>query len=783
MKFTCISALMIIGFTVFADAQSITDADWGVFTKSQLPGLNGSVKSVICRDGYIYVAGDFSIAGSSLALNLAKWDGKQWSSMGNISTVSITGMCVDKSGNFYAAGYFDSIAGVKNRCITKYDGTKWVSIGAGISKVVTAVAVDENGILYAGGLFDSAAGVFVNHITRWDGNKWDSLGSGIIGFSSSYSIKALMCDGKGNLYAGGQFLSAGGVHVNNIARWDGSKWDSLGPGLPDINEVLALSCDSSGNIYAAGYGTKIKKWDGTKWSVIGTAYTGISVYVLSLACDKAGNLYAGGDFYSVDSVRLINIGKWDGTKWSPLRSGVNAWYGGDVLSITFDENGDLIAGGSFDSASGIPASNIARWNGNEWSVFGQKTGGYSGTINAISLDKDGSFFAGGSFNTLDGNKYYNIAKWDGSEWNGFGAGINGTVYALCRDSSDNLYAGGSFTKAGDEAAVSIARWDGTGWKKLGSGVAGTVYALASDDKGNIYAGGFFGSAGDSAAAGVAMWNGTKWSRLKAGMYGSKDTVFALVWKYGQLFAGGRFKEAGGVTANNIARWDGNSWNSLNSGTDAVVRSLAFDKYGMLYAGGDFDSAGSVKAIGLAAWNGNTWKNCSLTASVNAIVCENNGNIYVGQTVSSDMRYKGLLKWDGKGWDWLGSGVRGGKIHALAIYDSILVVAGEFLSAGLTYAPCIAKVNIHDIPAAVGPARKDPRMVLTGISYRIHNSTLVFTNITPDDKIALYSLSGRCIRKAQGVSFFDISNITGQIVLVRVDRKGNTIVKGTAVLQR
>ena len=43
-------------------------------------------------------------------------------------------------------------------------------------------------------------------------------------------VYALALSGT-NLYAGGYFTMAGGVVVNNMAKWDGSAWSALGSGM------------------------------------------------------------------------------------------------------------------------------------------------------------------------------------------------------------------------------------------------------------------------------------------------------------------------------------------------------------------------------------------------------------------------------------------------------------------------------------------------------------------------------------------------------------------------
>ncbi len=78
----------------------------------------------------------------------------------------------------------------------------------------SALAFDSSGNLYAGGDFTSAGGAGANRIARWDGSNWDALGSG-----TDAHVSALAADSSGNLYAGGDFATAGSRSSSCIARW------------------------------------------------------------------------------------------------------------------------------------------------------------------------------------------------------------------------------------------------------------------------------------------------------------------------------------------------------------------------------------------------------------------------------------------------------------------------------------------------------------------------------------------------------------------------------------
>jgi hypothetical protein len=71
------------------------------------------------------------------------------------------------------------------------------------------LAVDGAGNLYAGGEFGTAGSASVNNIAKWDGSAWSGLGSGLTGGFEDEAVEALVIDGAGHLYAGGGFTIAG----------------------------------------------------------------------------------------------------------------------------------------------------------------------------------------------------------------------------------------------------------------------------------------------------------------------------------------------------------------------------------------------------------------------------------------------------------------------------------------------------------------------------------------------------------------------------------------------
>ena len=113
---------------------------------------------------------------------------------------------------------------------------------------VHALIFDAKGNMYAGGKFRSVNGVAANQIAKRSATgQWTALGTGL-SRTDTYNpfVETLAFDATGSLYVGGYFTQAGGVTVNNIAKWDGAKWSALGAGVD--GRVDAIVLDPSGNV-------------------------------------------------------------------------------------------------------------------------------------------------------------------------------------------------------------------------------------------------------------------------------------------------------------------------------------------------------------------------------------------------------------------------------------------------------------------------------------------------------------------------------------------------------
>jgi hypothetical protein len=451
-------------------------------------------------DGDCYIGGNFLEADGRPVNYIARWDGWGWNALdwGLDDWVYAIDVCDE---GVVAGGRFLSDGLVMLRRIGLWDGTRWCVMGGGTGVDNYVLALDSDGAeVYLAGMFNKANQHYnVGRIARWREYRFYSLtnsDNGAMEVVTSLTVQ------DGNLFVGG----------GSLRMWNGDWWQQLGGGTG--NRVLAVAADDNyvyaGGTFAVAGGlpaNKIARWDGSSWTTLGPGI--VNGMVFSMVLD-ASDLYVGGEFDSAGFVTANNIARWDGM-WSTLDSGTD----GPVYAVTM-MGGDLYAGGSFSVAGGVSANNIARWDGSTWYPL---SGGTAGPVYALASDGS-NLYAGGAFVRDGGGEIMNnIAKWDGSAWSGlpYGPpgyrGVNGTVRAIAVCGGD-VYAGGEFMTTGPDSVRCVAVFTGGAWSPLGEGVSGDespywppgVRALACDEEGGVYVGGNFVRAGGKSSHCLGLWH-------------------------------------------------------------------------------------------------------------------------------------------------------------------------------------------------------------------------------------------------------------------------------------
>jgi len=111
-----------------------------------------------------------------------------------------------------------------------------------------------------------------------------------------------------------------------------------------------------------------------------------------------------------------------------------------------------------------------QWDGQDWlSRWSRPFLGSVPHISSLGFDSSG-LFAFGRFTDVMGMTATNIAHWDGTNWSDAGLPFGqDTELRAHAASPGHLYVGGNLTEAAGSPAASVARYDGATWSALGSG--------------------------------------------------------------------------------------------------------------------------------------------------------------------------------------------------------------------------------------------------------------------------------------------------------------------------
>jgi hypothetical protein len=191
-------------------------------------GVNGLLYSVTSVGGKVYVGGAFSGAGNSRANFIAGYDGTNWFALnngvnGSMNATFVFGLAHD--GQYvYAGGWFTNADNHPAVNVARWDGSNWSAMGAGLNGSVFCLKMAGTN-LYAGGIFQITNEVASHCLARWTGSSW-SIVPGDFTPAPGLYVNAIETDGT-NIFVGGQFGSVAGISSMNVASWNGSNWTPM----------------------------------------------------------------------------------------------------------------------------------------------------------------------------------------------------------------------------------------------------------------------------------------------------------------------------------------------------------------------------------------------------------------------------------------------------------------------------------------------------------------------------------------------------------------------------
>jgi trimeric autotransporter adhesin len=662
-------AVILAGFACLALAPGVSfaqcPAQWASDPSVGVPGTSGAVLAVgeFDSDGSgpqppsLILAGVFQSVSNTPASRIVRYDGSSWHTLGSGVTGGTVQRVFASNGQLVVAGDFTSAGGApETRNLARWDGSAW----SGFSGVINGVVVDAcvyNGDLHIAGQFSQLGSLATRGVARWDGSAWQPVGGGVTASMTSARVDALVVhDNK--LIAGGRFEQAGGVPASNIASWDGSAWQPIGPGFTRGIQTLA---SYQGELYAATSSTsgtpqgQFWKWNGLEWTLD-----------LQATLDVTDAVVFGDDLVVLGGgFARKRSGVWSTQSWGGRSLG--AWLGNPVVG---------------PSAATCGAATIVI---DDQRVPIQPDGVFTPFVAQVDAESPDSVYVNAGPCSPTGN--LPPAVWNGQSWTTLPfPGTNLGALAWIDDAVWAAYRVTALT--GDTGR--LGRFVDGAWQdmavlpRISLGTPPTVQEIGSFRDGVALFGNFPVTAGRFAT----WWNGTSFQNLSANLPEATQVWDTIEYDGSLIIAGSINLSESGVFRRNIARWTGQRWEPMGAGVNGVPYQL--EEYrGELYLGGSFTQTGTAPARGLARWTGTAWTEVGggitgATAIRNVGAMHNfNGALWIAGSFRQvgAQTTDGLAAWNGASWQTFPQGPVDRNGVAVDLSAGLSDVAGELTISG------------------------------------------------------------------------------------------------------
>ncbi|MBI3509521.1 MAG: T9SS type A sorting domain-containing protein [Bacteroidetes bacterium] len=318
------------------------DTIWGIATwngnqwdslksgidNSSIGNMPGSTWAIARYGNYIYVGGNFSLAGNLNTPKMARWDGSQWDSIPGGPPNSAVDDIIIYNNELYISGVFNMVGNTPANEIAKWNGTSWQDVGNNYNfNGYVSEMIFYNGNLYIAGFFDDPFGNTC-HIAEWNGSNWQFMTSALQGSVADVWDMEVY---NNELFVSGLFYSSDGNPANSIMRWNDTTWNAVG-GSVQIGSLNPFP-------------------------------------VVKKMCVHNGKLFCAGNFEKIGGVPAMGLASWDGDNWC----GFNTFFSNALLQydgadqITFF-NDSMYVSGPFLQTDSTPANYnyIAKWIGGNY---------------------------------------------------------------------------------------------------------------------------------------------------------------------------------------------------------------------------------------------------------------------------------------------------------------------------------------------------------------------------------------------------------------------------------
>jgi len=321
----------------------------------------------------------------------------------------------------FAVGEFTGVGGLATDGVARWDGERWQNLGGGFRTDSRSCATTDGTNLFVTSAAPDA------HVFEWNHAMWKPHGSTGTDWARGLAVR------------GGQMLT-GGYGIYQIT--DGGYAELPGSAQMRGASIDAIAFGRDGVVFVGG--------NFQRRLTMPASQRRTSHFNAPPRGSPESESFS--PFHQTS-----NFAVWNGSTWLDTLGGVGEFP--DRVSVIVRQGLYVFVGGVFETAGREPVHSLARWDGKAWhDVGGGVTGDaqYRGGVSAIAFHGN-DIYVGGRFSQAGGIRANNVAKWDGQRWSVLGSGVNGRVNALAIV-GNRLYVGGEFSTAGTRSSLNFASW-------------------------------------------------------------------------------------------------------------------------------------------------------------------------------------------------------------------------------------------------------------------------------------------------------------------------------------
>jgi len=496
-----------------------------------------------------------------------------------------------------------------------------------------------------------AGNVEANNIARWDGENWHSLGNG---FGLKSKIAGINCNSD-TLYVYGSFEFAGGIASKNVAKWDGKNWSGAGDGIP--NPTLDVE-SFAGKFFASDHNL-ICEWDGKNWNKVTDSLDGtirtFTIFNDTVIASVLKNMNTNLETWSVEI--------WEGKKWMVAEIGLSG-----KLDKIVRYKGVVYALENISPALNGKSNAILKWDGLKWTEIDLGNESRNASTILLKVESNILYLLTSDIHTSKNTLF----KWDGINFE-LAEELNSSFPVLIDDFAirqGKTYVVGAFLGIAPKQANGIAVGDKGVLNQLPSKsmIGVDDYLRLFGGRKNLYAmSEYFGLIGNFLSGGkLFTWNGTQWDTLP-GMFvpnskisgaGLHSTINSVVEDGNDLLVAGAFDSISNDSFKGIAKWDGVKWNRIGNGVPGEITKILVNQniiYVIRNMHSNSDSIDPYNNNLLLRWDGSTWKGIadSIIEEIDDMVWYKNQLVIFGIESygfgQGENSISFIKTWDGQAW--------------------------------------------------------------------------------------------------------------------------------------